>query len=355
MPNAAIAYSRTWGSCGHEAIAQHFRKAIKYEKAVLQDQDPEALHQMRVGFRRLGSSLQMFDGAIVLPKAAQISQLRKVARGLGSVRDLDVLKDVLETHYHPYLPQEEQQVLEQVLSQLQKQRKQAFSSLVKLLKGTVYQELKRALKKWLKEPIYHERGTWSLTTILPDLLFPGVSALLLHQGWMLGEDRVGHLDKVSSSDHQERGVMSHEDLHYPSLEELLKHQGECLHDLRKQVKRVRYQSEFFVDDYGPDYQQQIEDYRQIQELLGQLQDCAILESLLQKQLGKQWRQSLPSLVKRLQDTRQQIWQDWQPIQRRYGHAEGRQGLRQLLLTPPPNHESMHYFQETCLQEIRLEM
>jgi CHAD domain-containing protein len=53
------------------AIEKHFKKTIKYEKDVLQDQDPENLHQMRVGMRRLRSAATGFSPALALPKPAQ--------------------------------------------------------------------------------------------------------------------------------------------------------------------------------------------------------------------------------------------------------------------------------------------
>ncbi len=50
------------------AIAKHSRKILKYEAGVLQDKDPEELHQMRVGMRRLRSAIAGFAVAIDLPK-----------------------------------------------------------------------------------------------------------------------------------------------------------------------------------------------------------------------------------------------------------------------------------------------
>ncbi len=53
----------------HQVIAEQYRRIVKQEKKVLADKDPEALHQMRVGTRRLRTALQVFGGAIELPKA----------------------------------------------------------------------------------------------------------------------------------------------------------------------------------------------------------------------------------------------------------------------------------------------
>ena len=47
-----IADPQTIAGCAERAIAQCFTKFDKYEKKVLQDNDPEPLHQMRVRMRR---------------------------------------------------------------------------------------------------------------------------------------------------------------------------------------------------------------------------------------------------------------------------------------------------------------
>jgi CHAD domain-containing protein len=41
----------------YQAIAKHSRRIFKHQAGVLKDQDPENLHQMRVGMRRLRSAI----------------------------------------------------------------------------------------------------------------------------------------------------------------------------------------------------------------------------------------------------------------------------------------------------------
>ncbi|MEB3224731.1 MAG: CHAD domain-containing protein, partial [Synechococcus sp.] len=42
-----------FGDWAHQAIAKHYQKILSHETGVLADRDPEELHQMRVGMRRL--------------------------------------------------------------------------------------------------------------------------------------------------------------------------------------------------------------------------------------------------------------------------------------------------------------
>jgi CHAD domain-containing protein len=47
----------TIAELAHQAIANHSRQIFKHEAGVILDKDPEDLHQMRVGTRRLQSAI----------------------------------------------------------------------------------------------------------------------------------------------------------------------------------------------------------------------------------------------------------------------------------------------------------
>src|SRR4028118_661195 len=108
------------------AISKHSEKVLKHEDDVLKDRDPEDLHQMRVGMRRLRSAMTGFAPAISLPKSAQEKKIGKIAHTLGSLRDLDVLREALENQYKPILPLKEQKSLKTALVHLDKQRRQVL-------------------------------------------------------------------------------------------------------------------------------------------------------------------------------------------------------------------------------------
>jgi CHAD domain-containing protein len=62
--------AKTFGDWAVIAIAKHYHKILKHESEVLKDKDPEELHQMRVGMRRLRSAMSAFSLAINFPEAA---------------------------------------------------------------------------------------------------------------------------------------------------------------------------------------------------------------------------------------------------------------------------------------------
>ncbi|MDJ0571712.1 MAG: CHAD domain-containing protein [Pleurocapsa sp. MO_192.B19] len=89
----------TLGEWANMAISKHTRKIFKYEAGVLEDKDPEDLHQMRVGMRRLRSAIASFAVALDLPKTVNEKNIAKIGRSLGTLRDLDVLLAALKDNY----------------------------------------------------------------------------------------------------------------------------------------------------------------------------------------------------------------------------------------------------------------
>ena len=299
----------------HRAIEKHFHKAIKLEEKVLDDRDPEPLHQMRVGLRRLRTAIQVFGFATDLPKATNQVRIRKFAQALGTVRDLDILN--IELTSHSNLPEAEQKTLKQVLKELQHQRSHDFSKLKKTLKSDEYEAFKRNTKDWLALPQYAAIAQLPTLDVLPDILLPLISNILLHPAWLLGVTF-------------ESGEKAFTPITPDFIREQLKH-GELLHDLRKQMKRVRYQTELFTDFYDDAYKAQVDEFRRIQEVLGNIQDGVILQNFLDKQLDGSIEKLCPIFSKKLAQKRTIAWRDWRSLQEKYLKPDFRVQLRQCVL------------------------
>lgn len=316
------AQTETLGDWAQKAIGKHFQKTIKYESDVLKDRDPEALHQMRIGMRRLRTIVIGFAPALDLPKAASEKEIGKIARILGNLRDLDVLQEALESRYQPALPAKEQPKMKLALTKLAKQRRKALKQVQKTLKHQKeYQKLKQALQGWLSKPTCKVLAQMPVTDVLPDILSPFVSQLLLHPGWLVGVE-VGSPD----SDSPQKMTPA-------AVESLIATQGEMLHSLRKQAKRVRYQMSLFTELYGPTYQNYVEDVKQMQTVLGDIQDSEVLEEFLNHVFGCDIRTKTPHLAGLLASDRYQAWQQWQGLQHRYLNSQTKQAFRQELLKP----------------------
>ena len=313
--------AKTLGDWAYLAITKHYNKILKHEAEVLKDKDPEELHQMRVGMRRLRSAVVGFSAALDLPQNAEQRQVGKVARVLGTLRDIDVLGEALNTEYIPQLPEPEQKQVEQALSVLSKRRKKAFKAVKAILDGKLYKSLKQSFESWLDQPKYQPIAELDINHILPDLLLPQISRLLLHPGWIVGVKF-------------ERGEVQFADsLSETEVEVLLEKQGAIVHDLRKEFKRSRYNLELFSQFYGDPYQNYITDIKNIQTVLGDLQDCFVLAQFFADVLTVDIAEKMPILSAKLREKRYQKWQQWEELQRKFLAPQTRKDLHLTILTP----------------------
>lgn len=310
----------TFADLAQAAVRQYFRQAVKHEAAVLADRDPEDLHQMRVGMRRLRTAIHAFGPGLVLPKAAQEKRIAAAGRCLGALRDLDVIQAKLTEQYLGQLPETEQLLMIQVFKRLGKQRRKRYKQVQKLLQGKQYRQLKQGLTDWLAQPRYQLTATLAATAVLPDLALPLVSQLWLHPGWLVGTelDAQGHPLPLDISGDQ--------------LQTLLNTEANRVHDLRKQVKRARYQLKLLTDFYPGQVSQTVEDFATIQDTLGNVQDSQVLQGFLAAAVGDV-AQGLPTLHRQLIAARQTAWARWQQLQRPYLLASKRSELRRVLLSP----------------------
>ncbi|MFM6097825.1 MAG: CHAD domain-containing protein [Dolichospermum sp.] len=312
---------KTLAETAHQAIEKHFVKTIKWEKAVKNNEDTEAVHQMRVGMRRLRTAVSRFEKYLILPKSISDKNIGKFARILGSLRDLDVLEEILQKDYQPHLVAKEQEFIKTALTELDKQREIAFSHVQKIFKNENYKSFKNECESWLKNPSYQEFSSIPIYYILPDLLSPEVSQFCLHPGWLIGT-------KIINSE-----IVIQTKWTPIQLEEHLKTEGETLHSLRKQAKRLRYQMELFTELYGESFAAHIHDIKNIQEILGKIQDNMVLHEWLENIFKSELDRELPGLTTLLAANRHQLWQEWQPLQKRYLQADTRYNLHLVVLQP----------------------
>ncbi|MCC3404562.1 MAG: CHAD domain-containing protein [Microcoleus sp. PH2017_10_PVI_O_A] len=312
---------KTLGDAASGAIEKYYRKTVEHEDEVLKDKDAEELHQMRVGMRRLRSAVTGFAPVLDLPKAASERKIGKVGRILGTLRDLDVMLESLQNRYYPNLPADEQEVLDEALLSLLKQRRRALKRVRAVLEHKSYQSLKESIENWIEKPQFRAIEHLPIAEVLPDLLLPQVSEFFLHPAWLLGTEYEDGKVKVS------------DDLNESAVEEKLAAEGTILHDLRKQAKRVRYLMNLFGDFYGPAYEAYVEDVKAVQECLGDIQDSEVLGEFLTDFVDRDLQKELPKLAGLLAQKRYGAWQKWQVLQRKYLKSEIRQDLRSTLIHP----------------------
>jgi CHAD domain-containing protein len=206
------------GEHGAGLLRQHTKALVRWHGPVLDNSDPEPLHQMRVSMRRLRTTLDQWAPALVLPKLVSAERVTKPLRRLGMARDLDVLGQRLEQGLLPQLPKAEAKQLKPVLKQLRRERQLAHEGVVATLQSSAYLAMVAQLQGWLKDPQFSAWGDSALEGWVWELQLPALGELFLHPGWLVSE---------------------------------LGDQGEAIHGLRLAIKRARYGLESISPMAGP--------------------------------------------------------------------------------------------------------
>ncbi|MEM7591317.1 MAG: CHAD domain-containing protein [Cyanobacteria bacterium P01_A01_bin.83] len=311
------------------ALAKHSRKIFKYEARVVEDKDPEDLHQMRVGIRRLRSALIGFSVALDLPLVAIEKDIAKIGRSLGKLRDLDVLLAKLKDEYRPLLPLNEQNILDSSIKSLQRKRRRELKQVRKTLNSKLYFHFEQQLKSWLARSTCKPIGRLLIFPLLPELLLPQISQFLLHPGWLVGT-------KIQNGIIQYPQMLNKE-----ALGQIVSKEDYLLHELRKSAKKTRYNLELFAPLYGQTYHDYLGKIEQIQEVLGEIQDIHVLKKKLENTLGRSPIASqLPRLAELLLIERYQKWLEWEVLQREFLQDQTRIELRQAVQQPLKNNAAL---------------
>ena len=123
------------------------------ESGVMGSNDPESVHQMRIGMRRLRSALRLFAKWMPFPEALQ-SELDWLAGELGAARDADVLADSTLVRVAEACPMETELLpLKQAASTIARAKRRRAAASV----GSVrYSRLMLGLVAWLQGSRWHE-------------------------------------------------------------------------------------------------------------------------------------------------------------------------------------------------------
>jgi CHAD domain-containing protein len=217
------------------------------------------------------------------------------------LRDLDVQVAAIQTDYCHRLNSSQQKLLNQALVTLEKQRCQVFADVESHLTGSGYQKLKTAYEEWLHHPQFTPLAHLPLQLLIPELLSPLLSALLLHPAWLI------------------------------SVNETSAESKQVLHDLRKTCKYVRYQAEFFIHFYSQAFQDWIDALKDLQGNLGKVQDACVLLQLLADELSDDT--DLLELQQVIQADQVSAMANWETLRHQYLDPDFRHRLHQMILTP----------------------
>jgi CHAD domain-containing protein len=237
-------------------LDQNFSYLKRWEDTARSYENTEGVHQMRVSFRRMRSALKTFRFAIPRAITDPWSQdMRNLANQLGPARDLDVFIEEGLGVVAGKLPLPGQ---DKLASLAQDKRQIAYQQVCAMLDSKDYRRFKRTFPKWLASQAWLQKDTLTET-----------QRKRLEASTILSAQKI--LDK------QERRVLTvGNKVDQDSPPEM--------HQLRIECKKLRYGAEFFAPLFeGMD--NFISHMKRLQDLLGTLNDIAVMQQLLETLLA----------------------------------------------------------------------
>lgn len=227
------------------AMSAAARRVIAHHAGVLIDDDPEDVHQARVGTRRLRSSLRTFRPLLEPGWTAPLQdELRWLAGLLGDVRDADVLLERLRRQAADLTEHDAHEVA-RLLADLTGQRETALGRLLHAMRGTRYLELLDRLVAAANAPAMLPAAERPATDVLPELV---------RQPWRRLRNAVSALTPDASD--------------------------EELHRVRILAKRCRYAAEAATPAIGKQGRVFAKAVAGLQTVLGDHQDAVVTEDWL---------------------------------------------------------------------------
>lgn len=293
----------------------------KYEEAVLKGFEVEDLHDLRVTWRQLRVILQMLAPVLALSKPKLLKNLQTVTTVIGGIRDTDVLLEQINHLRSQFLSLPEQLFLAKVTDQLTQQRAKHLKKIQKMLVATRHDRLKQHLHQALTQACDRPVIQQPAIALVPELLSPHWAALWLHPGWWIELPLPAAIDPIDHS--TIRTVTA------PSLAAAF----HTLHDLRKAIKRVRYEITFFKALYPRPVLTAIEPLKALQGRLGDLQDTVVLMTYFDQRLKPKQKRRFTQLNALLDQQLQTQWQKLQIDRAACLDITYRTELRQWLFQP----------------------
>jgi len=238
---------------GRKVLRYHFARMIDHEAGTRLGENIEELHKMRVATRRMRAAFVVFGETYETQSIkSYLKSLRKTARVLGRVRDLDVFIDKA-TKYIENLPDDQCKSLNPLLNDWYTQREEAREQMLVYLNSEAFQTFKRKFNVFLsnsgagalpfpKDRPYPQR----VNEIAPQLIYTRMSEVRAFEPFLVDASI------------------------------------ETLHALRIEMKRLRYTIEFFSEVLGPESKPVLDVMKTMQDHLGDLNDAQVAAQSIQR-------------------------------------------------------------------------
>ncbi|OSM01999.1 CHAD domain-containing protein [Magnetofaba australis] len=241
-----------------QIVRHNFKYIVAWEPIAHIGEDIEGVHQVRVGFRRMRSALSVFRPALPREATAEMAEkMRWAASELGYARDMDVFLDEgLEEMAGRIPPLESEEAFALLCRQ---RRDEAYEPVRALIESDDYRRFKLSMDAWLKDRGWRAALSDEDKAELGKPITP-LAAKVLDKRWkkVTATADITQLDDVS------------------------------LHAKRIECKKMRYAAEFFLPLFDAEKMSGfISALKGLQDILGVLNDVAVLPGLLDRILDSQ--------------------------------------------------------------------
>jgi CHAD domain-containing protein len=136
-----------FSASAERVVAVRAAEVFEHSEGVLDMEDIEPLHDMRVATRRLRAALEVFAPAFP-PKRHRkaLKRVKRLADALGERRDRDVSIEFL-TGFADEAPKNDRAAVEALIDQLRGEQRQANEDLAPFLTAKRLKKLRRRLRK----------------------------------------------------------------------------------------------------------------------------------------------------------------------------------------------------------------
>ena len=259
---SAVGADSTMGEVVRAAVGNALARIVAHDPGVRLGDDPEDVHQARVGTRRLRSDLRTFRPLLDPDWVAGLrEEAGWYAALLGEVRDTEVLMERLE-HQAQSLPKEDAAGVTTVVGRLAKEREAARVRLLKAMDSPRYIALLDRLTEAASQPQFAagEEGAQPAAEALP---------ALVRRPWRRLAKAVKELPEVPAD--------------------------EQLHAVRILAKHTRYAAEASAGVLGKPASVFAKQIAAVQTVLGDHQDACVTEGWL-RQVAPKTRSTREAMV-----------------------------------------------------------
>ncbi len=238
------------------ALGKILRACVQHwcanEAAALDGRDPEGVHQVRVGLRRLRSALSVFRHVIVPERRAWLcEEAKRVLTGLGPARDWDVF--LMESLAPALRARPDDRSLAALRATAEAARAEGYATVRATLADPSYTRFLLQLGRWIEAGGWREDAT------------PEAAA------W-LDRPVVAFADRLLAKRHRKALKLGRKFAGLAPAER---------HRLRIALKKLRYATEFFHALYRKKRAQPyLATLKELQDTLGHLNDAAVAERLV---------------------------------------------------------------------------